>query len=92
MKTVTPCRVCIAEAEEITIKKGLIKGTSLGALSKLAVDVYQKYEHALGLLKSVDIVVEDLIIADRWSSCGANSTSICELRCHKCKDVEGYQL
>jgi len=45
--------ICIAEAQEITIKKGLLKGTSAGAISKLCIDVHQKYEHASNLLKAM---------------------------------------
>jgi len=46
--------LCIAEAQEITVKKGLLKGMSSGALSKVAADIYQKYEHALQLLKGMN--------------------------------------
>jgi len=45
--------VCIAEAQEITVKKGFLKGTSGSALSKLCVDIFQKFEHAQGLLKKM---------------------------------------
>eukprot|EP01114_Cavostelium_apophysatum_P020799 TRINITY_DN7068_c0_g1_i1.p1 TRINITY_DN7068_c0_g1~~TRINITY_DN7068_c0_g1_i1.p1 ORF type:complete len:377 (+),score=67.66 TRINITY_DN7068_c0_g1_i1:89-1219(+) len=45
--------ICIAEAQEITVKKGLAKGTSGAVLAKLCVDIHQKYEHALSLLRGM---------------------------------------
>lgn len=45
--------LCIAEAQEITIKKGLMKGTSVAAISKLCVDVFQKYEYINNLLRNM---------------------------------------
>jgi len=45
--------ICIAEAQEIAIKKGILKGTSAGAIAKLCIDVHQKFEHAASLLKGM---------------------------------------
>lgn len=45
--------LCIAEAQEITVKKGLLKGTSGAALSKLCTDIYQRYEHSYSILKGM---------------------------------------
>jgi len=47
--------LCIAEAQEITVKKGLLKGTSKGALSKLTMDISQKYDHAFSLLNKISL-------------------------------------
>lgn len=49
----TSFRICIAEAQEITVKKGLLKGTSGAAIAKLTMDISQKFEHAYNLVKGV---------------------------------------
>lgn len=43
--------ICLCETQELTIKKGIMKGTSTALLSKLCMDVSQKYEYCASMLK-----------------------------------------
>lgn len=43
--------VCVAEAQELSIKKALLKSMSNSTVSKLCMDVSQKYEYAFSVLK-----------------------------------------
>jgi hypothetical protein len=44
---------CIATAQALTIKKGLFGGTSKAVLSKLAVDVWNKYTSIENVFKAL---------------------------------------
>lgn len=47
--------LCLAEAQQIVVKKALAKMTSFGLLIKLCNDVYHKYKHSYDLLQRLAI-------------------------------------
>lgn len=46
-------RMCLAAAEELAVKKAVIKKTSMQTTSKLSADVWRKYENALYQLNAM---------------------------------------
>jgi hypothetical protein len=58
LEVTAPCAAalslaCIAAAQELAVKKAVLKGTSLSIIAKLSADVWHKYEAAGALLHSM---------------------------------------
>jgi len=45
--------MCVAQAQQMAIKKATLKGSSAGVISKLCIEVYRRYDNCLNGFKSV---------------------------------------
>jgi len=45
--------MCVAGAQDLAVKKAVLKGTSKGIIVKLSADVWRKYESAVALLQTL---------------------------------------